>query len=136
MASVQVTSQINIELDQLLNGVAQLETAELEKFVEQVNVLLARRKVATLSQPEAELLQQINQTLPTDIQHRYTELKAKQHAETLTPAEHQELLTLIDRVEQADGDRLQHLIELAQLRQVPLPDLMQQLGIQPPAVHA
>lgn len=136
MASVQVTSQINIELDQLLNGVAQLETAELEKFVEQVNVLLARRKVATLSQPEAELLQQINQGLPADIQHRYTELKTKQHAETLTPEEHQELLTLIDRVEQVDGDRLQHLIKLAQLRQVSLPDLMQQLGMQPPAVHA
>jgi hypothetical protein len=53
----------------------------------------------------------------------------KKKAETLTPEEHQELLILIDRVEQAEVDRLQHLIELAQFRQVPLPNLMQPLGI-------
>ncbi|MCY7391468.1 MAG: hypothetical protein LH647_08220 [Leptolyngbyaceae cyanobacterium CAN_BIN12] len=63
-------------------------------------------------------------------------MKAKQHAETLTLENHEELLTLINVVEQADGDRLQHLIELAQLRQVPLRELMHQLGIHPPAVHA
>lgn len=136
MTSVQVTSQINIELDQLLNGVAQLETDELEEFVAQVSLLLARRKVANLPQPEAALLQQINQGLPVDVQRRYSELKAKQHAETLTLENHEELLALIDAVEQADGDRLQHLIELAQLRQVPLRELMHQLGIHPPAVHA
>ncbi|MCY7391467.1 MAG: hypothetical protein LH647_08215 [Leptolyngbyaceae cyanobacterium CAN_BIN12] len=67
MTSIRVTSQINIELDQLLNGVAQLETDELEKFAEQVSLLLARRKVANLPQPEAELLQQINQGLPVDV---------------------------------------------------------------------
>jgi len=136
MASVQVTSQIKIELDQLLGGVAQLETADLEKFVEQVNILLAQRKVARLSQPEAALLQQINQGLPEDTQHRYNELRAKLQAETITPDEHQELLSLVDIIEQADADRLQHLIELSQLRQVPLNDLMHQLGIHPPAVHA
>lgn len=125
-----------IELDQLLNGVVQLETDELERFAEQVNLILAQRKVPSLPQPEAELLQQINQGLPEDIQHRYSELRAKRHAETLAPEEHQELLTLIDTIEQADADRLQHLIELAQLRRVPLPDLMHQLGIHPPAVHA
>jgi preprotein translocase subunit SecA len=136
MASVQVTSQIKIELDQLLGGVAQLETTDLERFVEQVNILLAQRKVAKLSQPEAELLQQINQGLAEDTQHRYDNLRAKLQAETITPHEHQELLALIDTVEQADADRLQHLIQLSQLRQVPLNDLMSQLGIYPPTVHA
>lgn len=124
------------ELDQLLSGVAQLETADLERFAQQVNLLLAQRKVPSLPQSEAELLQQINQGLPKDTQHRYEELRAKLRAETITPAEHQELLTLVDIVEQADADRLQHLIKLSQLRQVPLPDLMHQLGIHPPAVHA
>jgi len=43
---------------------------------------------------------------------------------------------LVDTTEQADADRLQHLIELSQLRQVPLTDLMNQLGIYPSVVHA
>jgi hypothetical protein len=124
------------ELDRLLSGVAQLETADLEQFAEQVTLLLARRKVPSLPQPEAELLHQINRGLPEATQHRYDELRAKRHAETLTPEEHQELLSLVDSVEQADADRLQHLIELSQLRQVPLPNLMHQLGIHPLAVHA
>ena len=136
MASVQVTSQINIDLNQVLDGVAQLETAELERFVEQVNFILAKRKSSSLPQHEAELLQQIHQGLPDHIQQRYNDLQAKQQAETITAEEHQMLLTLVDTVEQADVDRLQHLIELAQLRQVSLPDLMRQLDIEIPPVYA
>jgi DNA-directed RNA polymerase subunit F len=85
---------------------------------------------------ENTLLQKIAETLPTTIQQRYNELRAKLQAETLTPEEHQELLNLIDIVEQFDADRLQHLVSLAQLRQVSLPELLDQLKISPPAVYA
>lgn len=124
------------ELDQLLNGVVQLETSDLERFVEQVNFILAQRKSPNLREPEVELIQQINQSLPENIQRRYDELRAKSRTETITSEEHEELLRLIDIVEQADVKRLQHLIELSQLRQVSLPDLMNQLGIHPPTVYA
>ncbi len=125
-----------IELDQFIKGVAQLETADLEQVVEQVNLILAQRKVASLSQSEAELLQRINQRLPESTQRRYNELRTKLETETMTPEEHQELLALVDIVEQVDAERLQHLIELSQLRQVALNDLIHQLSIRPPAVHA
>ncbi len=101
----------------------------------QVNHLLAQRRAVGMPQDEAQLLQQINQGLPEAIQQRYNELRSKLCAETITPQEHEELLSLSDAVEQADADRLQHLIHLSQLRQVPLPDLMNQLGIYPPSVH-
>lgn len=65
---------------------------------------------------EAELLQKINQGLPPEV--RYAELNAKLHEETITPEEHQELLQLVDRIELADAERLQHLIELARIRNV------------------
>jgi ABC-type phosphate transport system auxiliary subunit len=119
-----------IAVDQLLDGVAQLETTDLEKFAEQVNFLLARRKTPSLSAPEAELLQKINQGLPADTQRRHDELRAKLHAETITPAEHREFLALVDIIEQTDAGRLQNLIKLSGLRQVTLPDLIHQLGIQ------
>jgi hypothetical protein len=65
---------------------------------------------------EAELLQKINQGLPPEIRKRYTELNAKLHEETIAPEERQELLELIDRIELADAERLQDLIELARIR--------------------
>ena len=135
MATVQVTSEINIELDEMLDGIAKLDTPELERFLSQVSVLLAQRKAPSLPEREAELLQKINQGLPTALQQRYDELTAKLEAETITPAEHQELLQLIDQIELADAERLQHLIELAQLRNMSLDELMDQLDIHPPPVH-
>lgn len=68
--------------------------------------LLARRKVPSLPLAETELLQQINQGLPAAAQHRYNELRTKLQAQTISPAEHQELLAVIDNIEQADAERL------------------------------
>ncbi|MEA5485516.1 MULTISPECIES: hypothetical protein [Pseudanabaena] len=135
MATVQLKSEISIELDQLLTGVAQLDTPDLEKVLIQVRQVLARRQNPSLPAPELELLQKINQALPEEIQQKYNELSAKMRSQTITPEEHQDLLKLIDVVEQADGDRLQHLIQLSQLRNISLAELMQQLQIHPQPVH-
>lgn len=134
MTSVQVTTKV--DLDQLIAGVDQLETSELEAYVAKVSSLLARRKAASLSTGETELLKQINRTLPPDIEERHSVLQEKVHEETLTPAEHAELMNLISIVEQADVERLEALLALSQIRSVSLPALMQQLGITPPPLHA
>jgi hypothetical protein len=135
MTSVQITSQVNIGLDQLLSGVSQLETTDLEQFVNQVNCLLAQRRAPSLPHRETELLEQINQGLPENLQQRYDVLQIKLQDEVITPEEHQELLSLIDTVEQASADRLRSLIELSQLREVSLDNLMGQLGIHHPPVY-
>jgi peptide methionine sulfoxide reductase MsrA len=80
---------------------------------------------------ELELLQKINQALPSELQQQYNDLSAKMRSQTITPNEHQDLLKLIDVVEQADGDRLQHLIQLSQLRNISLAELMKQLQVIP-----
>lgn len=81
---------------------------------------------------ESTLLQKINRGLPTTVQRRYDELQAKLHAETISTDEYQELLKLIEKAELADAARLQALLELAQLRQVSLGEVMNQLGIHSP----
>jgi hypothetical protein len=131
MPVVEVRSQVS--LDELLNGVAQLDTPELEHFVSQVLTLRAKRIAPSLPEEEAGLLQKINQGLPPDVQQHYDELTAKRRAETLTPEEHQELLALIDRIERADAERVQALTELAQLHNVSVTTLMAELGIHPSA---
>lgn len=133
MATVQIKSDVGVE--QLLEGVSQLETVELEQFLTQASLLLAQRNEVALPRTESDLLKKINQGLPIDIQQRYDDLRAKLRREELSSAEHKELLELVDVVEQASVERLQHLMALSQLRQVSLDELLQQLDIHPPAVN-
>jgi len=129
MPKVQVVSEINLDLDQVLNGVSQLDTLTLEEFLQQVSRLLAHRKAPSLPQREVELLQQISQHPTPKIRSRYDELNTKLHQGIITEDEHQEFLALVDQIELADAKRLQHLIELAQLRSLSLDALMEQLGL-------
>jgi hypothetical protein len=59
-------------------------------------------------------------------------LVAKRRAEVLTPEEYDELLRLTDEVEAHDTRRVENLVKLAQLRQVTLDQLMEDLGLRPP----
>ena len=129
MSTVQVISEVNIDLDKILDGIAQLDLSELEHFAFHVNSLIAQRKAPSLPKREAELLQQINRGLPITVRHRYAILNEKLLDETLTAEEHQEFSALVDQIEQSDAERLQQLIELAQLRNISLDALMEQLGI-------
>ena len=135
MTTVQFKSEVSIELDQLLTGVAQLDTPDLERLLIQIQQVLAHRQNPSLPTLELELLQKINQALPEEIQQKYIDLSAKMRSQTITPEEHQDLLKLIDIVEKADGDRLQNLIQLSQLRNISLAELMKQLQIHPQPVH-
>jgi len=133
MPTVQVTSRIEIDFEEVLQGMARLQMQDLERFVERVIALQAQRRVPSLSKHEAELLQKINQGLPIEARKRYEELNDKLHEESIAPEEHQELLQLVDRLELADAERLQHLIELARIRNVSVDTLMSQLDIRRPA---
>jgi hypothetical protein len=86
---------------------------------------------AHLSPEETVLLQKINQGLPEATWQEYRALIAKRRAETLTPEEHGRLIALSDGIEEANAERLAHLAELARQRQIPLKELMAQLGIKP-----
>lgn len=130
MSIVEVRSQISV--DELLHSVAQLETSELEHFISQVLTLRAERIAPHLPEEEAKLLRKINQGLSPGDQQRYNELTAKRRAGTLAAEEHQELLTLIDRIERADAERAQDLIQLARMRKVSVSTLMAALGVHPP----
>lgn len=94
-----------------------------------------QRKAPSVPKDEATLLLKINDGVPSDIQERYDELIRKRQAETLTTDEYRELLTLTDQVEKLEAQRVEYLADLARLRGVPLVQLMEALGIQPPT-HA
>lgn len=126
------TIPIEVSTDQLLRAVEQLPQQELDAFVAQVIALRAQRNAPHLSQEETTLLRQINARLAPDLQLRFNELLAKRQAETITPDELQELFQITDQIEQHDAQRLAALNDLARLRQMTTPALMDLLGIQAP----
>jgi hypothetical protein len=129
MSRVELQPTIEIDLEDILQGIAQLEIAELEKFTDRVMDLRASRRAPRLSKEEADLLRKINQGLSTEAWQRYENLNQKLHEETISPEDHQEFLKLVDQIEMADAERLFHLIELSRIRRVSVDALMEQLGI-------
>jgi hypothetical protein len=121
-----------MSLDELLNAAKQLNETELNTLVNSILLLHARRKATILPSQEASLLLQINQGIPTDLHQHYHRLIEKRDTETLTPAEYEELLHLSDRIELLTAQRADALVKLSTLRQVPLLQLMDDLGIQSP----
>jgi hypothetical protein len=130
MPTVQVMSAVEIELEQVLDSVAELELSELEKFAAEVNGLLARRKRLGSPTKERELLDAIEQRPSPKVRQRYTLLNQKLQDESLTDKEHAELVELVEQIEAFDVKRLKNLIELAQLRGISLDEVMDQLEIQ------
>lgn len=84
-----------------------------------------------ISGPESDLLQKVNQCMAHINWEQYRELIDKRQAETLTTLEYDELVTLGDKIEEANVERIELLMELADLRHTTLPAIMKELGIKP-----
>jgi hypothetical protein len=69
MPTIQIEAQLTAE--KLLQAVEQLSPDELAGFVTEVLSLQAQRREPHLSQAEADLLVQINRSLPLNIQKRF-----------------------------------------------------------------
>ena len=122
---------LQIEPEQLLNAALQMSRPKLEQFVRRLFALKASEETPCLSERETELLLAINQGLPIPTRRRLNKLIRKRQSYTITEAELRELRQLTDQIEKSDAERLKNLIELANLRCVPVDDLISQLGLKP-----
>lgn len=125
-----ITLALSPELEQRLRVEAAKQGLEPDRYI--LNTLQERLLSSPTSPPtEAELLQKINIGFSSETWQQYHALIAKRQAETLTPAEHEILIQLTDRLEHLNVDRIRAMIQLAALRNQPLTELMQSLGINP-----
>jgi hypothetical protein len=120
-----------MSLDELIKAANQLDETDLDRLFRQVVALRTQRKAHVLPAEEAQLLDKINQGVPSKLRAQYQVLRAKREAETLSDIEYNTLIQLSNQIEQLGAQRLEALANLAQLRQVSLTQVMETLGIQP-----
>ncbi|KPA16701.1 hypothetical protein MHK_003081 [Candidatus Magnetomorum sp. HK-1] len=107
---------------------------EIELFVDQVLLIRAQKKSPGFSYQETDLLQRINEGIPFDLQQKYNKLISKRENSTLTEKEYDDLLSLIDKIEKMDAQRIAYLSQLAKIRKTTLPQIMLDLGIKEPEI--
>src|SRR3954463_10392722 len=82
------------------------------------------KKSAASTEAEASLMAIALRRLPPVDQRRVSLLRARKEEGQLTPEEHAELLSYVERIELEDAERAQALLELSRLRDLPLSALM------------
>lgn len=107
----------------------QLALSDLEQVMNKGYYLLAEKKAPHLSKRETELFMEINRGFEQEFQDRYDVLKEKLENETMNQLENEEFIGMTEMVEARNITRLQCIVELAQLRKVTVPELMNQLGL-------
>ena len=132
MRSIEVRKDIKLDVDELLQGLSDMDLDSLEKFSEALNHIIARRKSPKPPERELELLDKIYQNFSSATQHRYDTLYQKLQEEKIAPAEHKELLGLVEQAEKHNAEWLKALAELAALRKVSVEQLKKDLGIENP----
>ena len=113
----------------LLKNVENMETPILETFLEEVSLILARRKAASLSKKETILMDKINNSVSASIRTRQQELSLKSRANEISEQEREELLSISQKIEEGDLIRIQSIAELAQLHEVSIDAMMKNLGL-------
>lgn len=113
-------------------GLSDLPLSELEHLAQELDAVIAQKRKADRKPSEGELLLRINSTvLNAEDRSRYLALAEKLETDQLTETEHQEFLKWVDKDEKLRNERLKFMIELAQMRNISLHELMQNLGIAP-----
>jgi hypothetical protein len=123
------------QIKALLTGANQLSTQDLDTFFQQVKDLLSRRNIPSLPQDEANLLLQIQESVPLSLLERAASLHKKRRDEIISESEQGELAEITHQIEMHHLKRMNFLVVLAKKRKVSLKTLMDQLGIVPFNTH-
>jgi len=130
---MSITLTLPDPLARQVQQVAQREGVATDAYIVQLLQWHLSIRQSALPASEAALLQQINLGLPATTWQRYHELARKLADETLQSDEQPALIALTEQIEQANVRRIAALIKLAQIRATTLDNLIEQLGIRPPA---
>ncbi len=117
----------------MLAAATAMKIQELEMLVQELSGVLYRKKSKDKAYREKELLRLLSEAiLDKEKRERYWQLALQLEEGELPAAEHAEFMQLVGEEELLRNTRVKLLIELAQLRNMPLPQLMEEMGLNPP----
>jgi hypothetical protein len=116
----------------LVSAAEALKLSQIEDLICRLQELRRQRLLKRLPADEAELVDQINNWLPAEVQESLSGLIARRDAGTLSEKEQSELAALLEKAREAHNQRVELLTELAGLRNISLTALMNELGVRFP----
>jgi hypothetical protein len=125
---------IQNKFDDLVQRVSLLNNTDLMFFFEQLNAKISGNKVFSTESQEVILLKQIKTIIPVSVVRRFKTLQAKQHNNSISEKEHEEILLITNFIEEKSAERVELLADLAKIRQISLTELLKQLPLK--AYHA
>lgn len=129
MPSVQLNPKVKTNFEEILSGISSLELADVELFLKQARLVLARKKASHLSDEETTLFLKINQSFPVDLKQKYDDLITKMKANTISEKEKKELEKINKKWETWDVERMKNIVKLAEIREMPVRDFMKKHGL-------
>ena len=127
---MNATLQISVPKDSLIEAAKGLDSAELDDFLDELLRLRANRIAASIKSSEMSLVNRIRAaTLSASQLKRLAELSERSEDETLSEAEHAELLALAGELETLNYRRVEAASELAAKRGESLDSVLASLGL-------
>lgn len=130
MQTIVIKKSIEVGIDDLVQRLAQLDEAELASFFVSLNEKMNGYPQVQRFSQETLLLHKIKHVIPASVLRQYRNLRKKAHQQTISEKEKQELLLISDFIEIKTVEKINLLAELAQLRKVSFPEILQQFTIQ------
>jgi hypothetical protein len=118
-------------IEQQLIQEANLQGVSVDKYLVQFLTRTLHKPKRQSKLSESTLLKKINLDFSEAEWTEYKQLIKLRRTETINEQAYERLLFLGEKLELANAERFKYLIELAKLRQVSLPQLMEDLGIKP-----
>ena len=113
----------------LFHEVERLDNRSLDTFIANIVSLRARRTTPDKQKQEAFLLEKINKSLSLQDTLRFKFLNQKHAEGNITEQEYAELSLLVEKIEKLNVNRLKYMTALAQVHNVSVRELMNQLGM-------
>ncbi len=132
MSKVQ---QIHSTIDpkSVFASASSMKVQELEALMSALSGVLYRKKTKDKTYREKELLRLTNEAvMAKEKRERYWELSLQLEEGAMPEEAHQEFMQLVNEEELLRNTRVKLLVELSQLRNLPLPQLMEEMGLNPP----
>jgi ABC-type cobalamin/Fe3+-siderophores transport system ATPase subunit len=127
MSSVRISSQITVK--DLLQGVAQLSSEELDYFIERAIEIRSSKEGISEEAQIKTLIEAVGKGPEQSWLQRLEELDQKRINNALSDQELKEFQQMGEELEEWSTQRLKHLVQLAALKKTDLPALVKELEL-------